>query len=518
MKIAEDNAAEQARSLQQHYHDFIKEYRRQYDLLTESEKRFINNSSNYLNPTQVEVFWIKEPLIQLVIVTHFTDLPDCEVTINGPWESYDFIPKAISVLSNSEKWNKQLVIANLPIHSSFDGTYGEYLAHRLRGIIRLSQQELFEPKNKKEWFGRPSGIHFPQNNWTELFQGVNISELSHIERVNQIMNDIKALERLENENTTASVSNTSIPKSEEDVSSIAHGTYFFPPILLKEKRKPTLHETLLGIDPNNQGNKFFNHKNFDPIRFGKINVLLSGDGFISVLTEKKSEAINVLNTIMGTATLMGLDMFAVREHELVTNEYDPESLRITSYSYRVNTLRTMQHDLDLDKIMGFDFKPRIVLKQHLLNILTNAADVFVNETNADQVRLLCNAFTHLQDSEYPQSFITSWSIIERWISELWNAKVLSKKGLSKDRKGKLVDSTTYLTTDHKLEILNLDGIIPDEQYNHINQLKSKRNKFIHDNGQIQQDDAERGYIFASSIVKIALSQLDERAPTKSMGG
>jgi hypothetical protein len=116
----------------------------------------------------------------------------------------------------------------------------------------------------------------------------------------------------------------------------------------------------------------------------------------------------------------------------------------------------------------------------------------------EELRLLSEAFTHINDAEYSQSFVMSWSIIERYISELWK-KRLDGKDMDGERIGKLLNSAQW-SVDYQLEVLNLSGEIADGEYDIFIEMKSKRNKFIHKGKQIAKEDAERCFNLAKNIV------------------
>lgn len=497
-------------ALKEYCVNFINEYRRLYDNLNDGIKCGNNNATNYTNPTQVEVFWLSNPNIQFVIVTHFADRCDSEVTVNGPWVSHDFLKKAEGVLF-SERWNRPMKQDERIMHLIRYSTYAEYLAPHIHRIVRVAQGMLFEPRESISAgeYLRPAGSFFPEHGWTETYRDNDIMDTDYRAKAKFVIDDIVSNALLfQNKTSDSNVSNKSnnTQGGQEEVTKLkGFGTYFFPPITMKAPRTPTIGQLLRGIDPNNNRYKFLFDDKFVTVPFDNTWVTFNEDGYISVITEKKESAVNILNTIMGIALLNGLDAAAVREQELVENGFDAETKKITGYSYSMDTIRTMQFDSRFQDITGLKYKTRRVTNDAMSEFISKASFVLKSDKLAEEIRLLVNAFTHLMDSEFPQCFIMSWAIVERKIAELWERKV--SRIPDDNRRKKLINNTFQWSADHRLEMLNLDGAFSDDEYSNLNSMKSKRNDFIHKGIQIERSDANTCYELALEIVKRKFSSI-----------
>src|SRR5438445_6024721 len=87
-----------AKGLWDWYDDFITKFRLEAAKLSDAERNKISNTDNYLEPCQIEVFWLEQPEFQTIICSRFADRPDREITINGPFKGYEFIEEVDKVL------------------------------------------------------------------------------------------------------------------------------------------------------------------------------------------------------------------------------------------------------------------------------------------------------------------------------------------------------------------------------------------------------------------------------------
>jgi len=106
-----------------------------------------------------------------------------------------------------------------------------------------------------------------------------------------------------------------------------------------------------------------------------------------------------------------------------------------------------------------------------------AEKLYPNLKAVEELRLFTESFTHFNESEYAQSFVLSWSIIERHLYEL-RTKKLAEMDLDEDRQSKLLNTVQW-STDYLIEVLSLSADISDLEYEAYGELKKKRNRFIH---------------------------------------
>jgi len=86
-------------------------------------------------------------------------------------------------------------------------------------------------------------------------------------------------------------------------------------------------------------------------------------------------------------------------------------------------------------------KRREVKKEKIISLIREAERITQNPELSDSLIFLLDAYTCLQSSEYIQSFILSWIIIERHIYWLWK-NFLKEKQITGNRKKQIDKSIT----------------------------------------------------------------------------
>ena len=114
------------------------------------------------------------------------------------------------------------------------------------------------------------------------------------------------------------------------------------------------------------------------------------------------------------------------------------------------------------------------------------------------MRLLNEGLTHLTNSEFAQSFIMSWSIIERHYYDIWFT-LLSQRNIDHERSSKLTNPNQW-SIDYVLEVLELENKIDENSYDLLMELKRKRNKFYYNGKQVAKDDADRSLQYAKKLL------------------
>jgi len=477
-------AETESKRLHDWFGNFITYFRSACEGLSEEEKKLAQLNENYFSPCQIEVFWLRGPEYQLFVKTNFTDRPDLEIIVNGPYDSKEFLNKVESSLNNP-RWSKIVERKSFEIHLFEETTYAEILAAHLSRLVSQAKDDLFRP-------GIYTGLQQSQvigsHVWVHLFSG-NIAQLDYVTEANSRIQGIKSQlaysKGLQQTQVEPIQPHPPIPQG--------YGVHFFPPIVVGKKPKLTASEILRGRSTAFLGDE----KAFDT-QFNEFPVIVNKDGFIFVAISQKDVALKVLNTIMAVGMLVGLEFLAVREHELSDVSYSEESKRITGYSFKGSTIRSVLFEERWGKPIYLDYKKEEISESIVLGIIKAASDIFREHKMDDELRLLVEAYTHLNNAEYAQSFIMSWSVIERHLSGLWRKK-LNEKNLDNDRVSKLLNTVQW-STDYLLEVLSLSGDLSDLEYDTFMDMKGKRNKFIHFGKQIAKEDAERCLSLAKDIV------------------
>lgn len=454
----------------------------------------MNNTDNYLSPVQIEVFWLSHPEAQLIIQSNLPTRKDSEIIIHGPFTSNEFNQKVEPVLIEPRWQVKKKMFDPYDIGKERYISYGELVAGEIFRFIQYRKYIMFD---QRPFTGRSGGLALDNKIWVQTHIG-DISKNSYEFEVNKVLNEIKnqAKSILEERNKEKEKIVSKKPflkevvKKEPETPLIVeqkwdgYGVHFFPPLVIGEKPKPTIHHILYGLDASIR----FNEKAFDYVIDNKIIIVEKG-GYIFAETKTKDEALKILNLIMALGNLQGELLFAVRELDVSNVNFDREKLILTGKQWHSQTIRSMLFEFTrpIDHYMGYPIKE--ISKEKLLLIIKQAFEVLKNEKLTENLRLYSEAFTHLKNSEYAQSFIMSWSIIERHYSDIWR-KLLDDRDLDNDRFSKLTNTAQW-SIDYILESLNLMEQINDNEYDLLMELKRKRNKFYHSGKIVSKEDAER---------------------------
>ncbi len=454
----------------------------------------MNNTDNYLSPVQIEVFWLSHPEAQLIIQSNLPTRKDSEIIIHGPFTSNEFNQKVEPILIEPRWQVKKKMFDPYDLGKERYISYGELVAGEIFHFIQYRKYIMFD---QRSFTGRSSGLALDEKIWVQTYIG-DISKNSYEFEVNKVLNEIKnqAKSILEERNkekekiVPKKPFSKEVVKKEPEIPLIVeqkwdgYGVHFFPPLVIGEKPKPTIHHILYGLDASIR----FNEKAFDYVIDNKTIIVEKG-GYIFVETKTKDEALKILNLIMALGNLQKELLFAVRELDVSNVNFDREKLTLTGKQWHSQTIRSMLFEFTrpIDHYMGYPIKE--ISKEKLLLIIKQAFEVLKNEKLTGNLRLYSEAFTHLKNSEYAQSFIMSWSIIERHYSDIWR-KLLDDRDLDSDRFSKLTNTAQW-SIDYILESLNLMEQINDNEYDVLMELKRKRNKFYHSGKIVSKEDAER---------------------------
>ena len=230
-------------------------------------------------------------------------------------------------------------------------------------------------------------------------------------------------------------------------------------------------------------------------------MIIRSDGFVGIVHDNKKEALDWINIIFGVAYLIKESpCHVVREIELCEIEVDSKTGDIVTETDPMNSLRIYQSST----YFGYQHpnelrKRKLVNVENIKEIIEIAEQITADKELSNELIFLLEGFTHYTESEYPQAFITAWVIVEKYISYIWSS-FIKEKGISKKRKKKLTNSLLW-HTDHILESLNIAGKIDDQTYETLMNLKSKRNKFVHEGKAIEKEDAEKVLTLAIQILR-----------------
>ena len=207
---------------------------------------------------------------------------------------------------------------------------------------------------------------------------------------------------------------------------------------------------------------------------------------------------------MSCGAFYGFSLHAVREHELVHANYDMKDSSMVSMQWSTETRRADLVDISYNFQQNRPTRRTPIRLETIQEILSNTMELLEHEKLSEDMRLLNEGLTHFTNSEFAPSFVMSWSVIERYYSDLWSS-LLSQKNLKKKRLDKL-KKIGQRTIDYVFEVLEIQGNINEKSYDLLMKLKRKRNKFYHNGEQITKDDAERCLRYARMLLVDKINQ------------
>ena len=139
----------------------------------------------------------------------------------------------------------------------------------------------------------------------------------------------------------------------------------------------------------------------------------------------KNFALKILNLVMACGIFYGLNLHAVREHELVMVGYNKTYLILTGMQWNSETRRSYLLD-DRFNSKRITSTKTLVKIEAIQEILVNTEKLLGHENLEENIRLLNEGLTHFKNSEFGPAFIMGWSVIERYYSDVWNKLLLQK--------------------------------------------------------------------------------------------
>jgi hypothetical protein len=213
------------------------------------------------------------------------------------------------------------------------------------------------------------------------------------------------------------------------------------------------------------------------------------DGSFFLEEDDALKALKLINGIMGFLLQCGLSCESLTLAEVGTAEIDLQSLAIVRSSTSLSTLRNVvasaPYQQGLPHVVPFSQQ----VKQQPLSVALAAAHRHLrNRLTLELLGRSGEAWTHFQRSEFTESFVLAWGLIERHIGETWRLHV-EGRGITGDRRKKLVQSLTW-TVDHQLETLHMCETLSTDDYSLLDRLRHRRNAIVHRLEGASEDEAQ----------------------------
>ena len=461
---------------------FIKTFRTEASKLSNEERRQISNLDDFFAPCQLMIFKFGNLEQKYLIVTHDENRKDCQIDIFliQTWNAVDELEK----IKNYPRWNRELSDEEKQRLWNVSN-YSEIMEGQLIGIIRSMENSLYiKPPDK--FIGGKHWIFMRDFLWNIFY----VDKFDPDDEAKQIIEQAKKQYEYE-KNKEQPTPIKQIISSPESLKGF--GTYFYLPIWVDEYPDLSFKEKIRGT----KASLHFRKKSMTETYRG-LTTIIEENGYIGICEESKQLANKYLNEIMGTGLLFGFPFFSVRDGDMSEIQVSPTTFRIGSRDIipRGNVLRQFDR-----KGLSWepDVHPYLSIKPEGLSLLLDISEMINNEPEiTDCLILLVESFTCMQSSQFIQSFIVSWTIIEKYLYWIWESH-LRKNGINHRRRKKLTDSSGW-NVSKVIEMLDVGGVINREDYKILTDLRKKRNDLIHEGEIISQEDALKCYDYSFNIM------------------
>ena len=457
--------------------DFIKEFRKESQRLSPEEKSRISNLDDFFPPCQVLLLWFQDASVQYLICTHDSSRKDLEIEIEGPVHTYEAIDRLDTILKDP-RWNRKLTEKEKEHVYPKTITFPEILEGTFLTIIQTLRDQAFRKPPANSLVGSKHMLISRDFLWEVMG---NIAEIDTTEIVTKLIHQAKK------EAASAKVKPPP-PPPKPVINSCA--TYFYPPIWVGKLPRKAFKEKA-------RGSFTFPKKALDLEYKGQV-LVINQNGLVALGEDNVRKATRKLNEIMATFLLMGLEASAIRELEVGEAKIDASSLTLTQWGTRTDTLRTQLSHLFPSTQMMLENRIEIK-KEELARTIKQAERISKDPDVSDFLTFFLESHTHLKNSEYSQSFILSWVIVEKQMYWLWK-KFLREEQIPSERRRKLTFPAIW-TIDFVLEVLNLGGQLSKEEYRDLMSLKNRRNEIIHQGESATLEEAEKCFKIAKDIVR-----------------
>lgn len=458
----------------------IKGFRERYQNLSKDVQKGISNLHNFVPPCQVNIIWIQNRQFnidyQIFLFTKWEDRKDLEVIIHGPIDSKN-AKKALLQFLQDKKWTKKYLTKARPRRKEREQTYSDRIANIFSRAFQSMERHVvdffFRPeKSLSPLLSTKGGIANKDFYW---FCVGKAQELDINSMINDFIYDVRQRAKLPSKKIVKEV--------KEFLR--GYGTFFYPPIWIGNIPKLSNEEKLFG-----RPMYVYAGHCFETI-YNKRILTITKDGFISICEDKKEVAIELLNQIMATALFFNMETRSIRQFEIFDNEIDSQKHNIVRFTISPISLRAklIEERIKILVPSSIQYARSIVSKKKIINVIKKSEIISQNEEINNFLKFILESYTHYKNSEYSQSFIMSWLILENSIAKEW-IQLLDKKGVHGDRRKKLKNRSSW-PLDHLIETLNLGNKVKNDRYNLLIKLKKIRNGIVHKGKKCSKDNAKR---------------------------
>lgn len=468
--------------LKKWYLDFITEFRKETAKLSTDERKFIQPSTNFKKPLQIEIFWLEYPTLQVSIITHLKDRKDLEIIVNGPFSSHEFYESTAKIL-NEKRWQrisharlKKTTAGNLMAEDIFNAT------NNLLFYMFSPQDVVNGEKNLLAMSGyscNALGL-----DWIQIAHW-NVAENNPKEMVAKLIQNVKNTAKQKSWTPSDSTS-----ESNRYMQSCL-ATHIYPPVFIGKIKELDIHQKIRG-----QRRAWPSWNRIFQVKVENTKIIFENDGFVTVITSEKNLGMKILNLIFGILIIYGYQIYSVREFDLLEGTMNTKTKQIGSWRGPLNPVRESLIRYRMGMSPQDDFRDKIKICD--LKDSTYVAKMIFQDPLAEDLRFLSEAYTNFYETQYGQSFMLSWMIIERVFYRMW-------KGWLETKSDNHTLKIPQLQFDKTLEFLKSVGKINNSDYVKLSEIRRQRNDFAHGKVLVDVKSSKICLDFAIDLIKKQLT-------------
>ncbi len=479
------------------FFSMIDVFRNEFENLTPREKEKVQMINSLKEPCQIHIISSSENDRHLLVKTHFKILKDKTIQIFHL--KTDTLVQQLEEFLEEQMWKNQ----KDDLDMRFRKTSNNQPTQLRNVIVRfgkeiMNSRDLIRRSSLVPHIGSMSLINSQIAVW-DAFGNLNEIDLKKEAKkfVNGYKEDLRREEEEKIKKKTKQITQ-SVPNTTS-----GYGTYFYP-FLLIDEFNPSISDEINGKEG------ILLNGNVLHTKFDNIPLSISKGGLVGLETDDNEVAEKILNTIMATALLLGLASHALGPSEIAKLTFDKDAHQMHGSSWSASTMRMRLFDsremfgLQHEVIM----RKQIILKDLEL-IIQKAEKIWGDKKCVQLLRSLLGSFTYFSSGYYSQSFITSWTIIEKNLYDLWDKKLAAA-----DITKRVQENLDHWDLWRVIEILHIDKEISEDEYLELKELQRLRNDVVHEGYEIPPKQVENCFILAEKIVRNE-TKIEEKISTKS---
>ena len=463
------------------FNNFFKEFRRRYNDLPESTRKFVWDIDDFSAPCQLISIVLAGLELTYLWVRRNHELPDVDIRCFGPIYPNEFIEISEEILSDknldkpfedeeAEKWQEQ--------------SFRSFLEKELIWALKMVQSQPLFKVNLPVGYFIDMKKSIPQNGFFWMVHG----DITKID-VEVIFKDIfqGASEREEARKIEIDKA-PETPKKEEELL-LGYSTYFYPPLWIGE---------FPIFDFRSKVNGFF----IFPIPTTKIKyknsvLVFNQKGLFFVSVNDRQKCIRFMNEIMVTAILLGYNFDVITDLDIGETTVTMSNGEKRNQTYPKSITRYWQAEREINAITENQIASYTQIKvDDLSRVVKIAESASINAETSDYIIFFAHANNYVSEGKYKESFLFDWLIIERYLRNKWEM-YLDTKPLEKHRKKKLKN----WNINNLLEELSLTENIDQKTYDDISLLKEKRNSLYHKGAEVSKKDAIKCHEISELLIR-----------------